>query len=55
MNVETILTNIAIIFLGVTVWNYLQQEGRLTPARRTWLTVAGIFAAVSLLLRLFGR
>ena len=55
MNVESILTNIAIIFLAVTVWNYLQQEGRLTSARRTWLTVAGIFAAVSLLLRLFGR
>ncbi len=55
MNVETILTNIAIIFLTVTVWNYLQQAGQLTPARRTWLTIAGIFAAVSLFLRVLGR
>jgi hypothetical protein len=55
MNADTILTNLAIIFLALTVWNYLQQEGRLTPARKTWLTVSGIFAAVSLLVRLFER
>ena len=55
MNAEMTLTNVAILFLVVTVWNYLQQEGKLTPPRRTWLSVAGIFAAVSLLLRIFGR
>jgi hypothetical protein len=55
MNAETALTNVAILFLVVTVWNYLSQEGKLTPARRTWLSVAGIFAVISLLVRLFGR
>jgi hypothetical protein len=55
MGAETILTNVAILFLAATVWNYLQQEGRLTPARRTWLSVAGIFALVSVLLQLFRR
>jgi hypothetical protein len=55
MGAETILSDMAILFLVATVWNYLQQEGRLTAARRTWLTVAGIFAMVSVLLRLFRR
>jgi hypothetical protein len=55
MGTETILTNIAILLLVATVWNYLQQENRLTPARRTWLSVAGIFALVSALLQLFRR
>jgi hypothetical protein len=55
MRAEIILTNVAILFLVTTFWNYLQQEARLTPARRTWLSVAGIFALVSVLLQLFGR
>jgi hypothetical protein len=50
---ETILTNVSILFVVATLWNYLQQEGRLTPARRTWLLVAGIFAMISPLVRLF--
>jgi hypothetical protein len=55
MGAETILTNVAILFLVATVWNYLRQEDRLTPARRTWLSVAGIFALISVLLQLFRR
>jgi hypothetical protein len=55
MGAETILSDIAVLFLVATVWNYLQQEGRLTSARRTWLSVAGIFALISVLLRLFHR
>jgi hypothetical protein len=55
MGAETILSDIAILFLVATVWNYLQQEGHLTAARRTWLTVAGIFALVSVLVQLFRR
>jgi len=55
MGTEMILTNVAILLLVATVWNYLQHENRLTPARRTWLSVAGIFALVSALLQLFRR
>jgi hypothetical protein len=55
MGAAAILTDVAILFLVATIWNYLQQENRLTPARRTWLSVAGIFALVSALLQLFRR
>jgi hypothetical protein len=55
MGAETILTNVAVLFLAATVWNYLRQEERLTPARKTWLLVASIFAAISLILQLFRR
>jgi hypothetical protein len=55
MGAETILTGIAILLLAATFWNYLQSENRLTPARRTWLSIAAIFALVSILLRLFRR
>jgi hypothetical protein len=55
MGAETILSDIAILLLVATVWNYLQQEDRLTAARRTWLSIAGIFAVISALLQLFRR
>jgi uncharacterized membrane protein HdeD (DUF308 family) len=55
MAAETILADVAILFLIATVWNYLQQEKHLTPARKTWLSVAGILALVSALLQLFRR
>jgi hypothetical protein len=55
MGAETIPTNVAILFLVATVWNYLQQEGRFTQAQRTWLSLAGIFALVSVLLQLFSQ
>jgi hypothetical protein len=55
MAAETILTDIAILLLAATFWNYLQLENRLTPARRTWLSIAVIFAVVSILLQLFRR
>jgi hypothetical protein len=52
---DTILTDVAILLVVATVWNYLQQEERLTPARKTWLSVAGLFALISALLQLFRR
>jgi hypothetical protein len=55
MSAATILTDVSILFLVATIWNYLQQEDRLTPARRTWLSVVGIFALVSALLQLSRR
>jgi hypothetical protein len=55
MGAETILTNVAILFLAATLWTYLQQEGHLSPARKTWLLVAGLFATISVVLQLFRR
>jgi hypothetical protein len=55
MGAETILTNVAILFLAATFWNYLREEDRLTPARKTWLLVAGIFATISVVVQLFRR
>ena len=55
MGAQTILTDVSILFVVATVWNDLKEQDRLTPARRTWLSVAGIFALVSALLQLFHR
>jgi hypothetical protein len=52
---KTILSGVASLFLVAAVWNYLQQEGRLTSARRAWLSVTGIFALITVLLQLFPR
>ena len=41
---------IAVIFLGLAVQDYLKAEGKLTPARKTWLRVALIFACVGIAL-----
>jgi hypothetical protein len=42
---------LAIIFLGMVLRNVLVEEGKLTPARKTWLRVAFIFAAVAIVLQ----
>jgi hypothetical protein len=39
---------LAIIFVAITVRDFLRSGGALTPARRTWLRVAVIFAAVAI-------
>jgi len=44
----SVFVALAVIFLGVTVQNYLKAEGRMTPARQTWLRIAFIFAGVSI-------
>jgi hypothetical protein len=41
---------LAVIFVGVTVQNYLQAEGKLTPARQAWLRIAFIFAGIGIIL-----
>ena len=49
---------LAVIFLGVTVQNYLKAEGKMTPNRQAWLRVAFIFAVVSIglyVVRIFFR
>ena len=44
----SVFVALAVIFLGVTVQNYLKAEGKTTPARQTWLRIAFIFAGVSI-------
>src|SRR5258708_15743680 len=53
MGAETILSNVAILLLVATVWTYSRQKGRLNPARKTWLFIAGIFATIRVVLQLF--
>lgn len=45
----TVFVGLAVIFLSLTIRDYLRSEGKLTPARRTWLRIALIFAAVGIL------
>ena len=53
MHAGTILTNVAIILVAAAVWDDLKRGGRGTPARRTWLLVACLFALVSAVIHLF--
>lgn len=39
---------LAVIFLGTCVADVLRADGKLTPARRTRLRVASIFASVAI-------
>ena len=50
VSLATILIALAVIFLAITVQDYLRLEGKLTPARHTWLRVAFIFAGVGIVL-----
>ena len=45
-----LLIAIAIIFLSLTLRDFLVAEGKLTPARKTWLRVALIFAVLSVVM-----
>jgi len=38
----------AVIFVGVAVKDFLKREGKLTPARKAWLHIAFVFAAVGI-------
>ena len=48
-----VFVGLAVIFLTVTVQDYLRTEGKLTPSRHTWLRVALIFTGVGVILTLF--
>jgi hypothetical protein len=43
-----VFLGIAIIFVGAALRDALAAESKLTPARRTWIRIAMIFAAVAI-------
>ena len=45
-----ILLGLAIIFVSVAVRDFLRAENKLSPARNTWLRIAMIFSAISIVL-----
>jgi hypothetical protein len=46
----TVMVALAVTFVAIAFQNYLKAEGKLTPARKTWLRVAFIFAAIAIVL-----
>jgi hypothetical protein len=49
MNTPFILTFVALLLTMAAGWNF-SVHGRMTPAARTWISVAGIYMFVSVLL-----
>jgi hypothetical protein len=47
-SLSPVFVALAVIFLGVVIRDYLKAEGKLTPARQTWLRVTFIFAGVGI-------
>jgi hypothetical protein len=45
-----VFATLAAVFIGVCLYDFLRAAGALTPARRTWLRVAFIFAGVAIAL-----
>ena len=41
---------IAVIFVVVALQSQLQEEGKLTPSRKTWLRIAIVFSVVGIAL-----
>jgi hypothetical protein len=46
--VPIVLVAVGVIFLGVTFGNFLRAEGKLTPARKTWLRISWIFCGIAI-------
>jgi hypothetical protein len=46
--IPLIFVAIAVIFLAAALRDYLTAEGKLSPARKTWIRVAVIFAGVAI-------
>ncbi len=51
MDTSGILTNVAILFVAATVWDDMRRGDRLANTGKTWLMVACIFAAISIILK----
>jgi low affinity Fe/Cu permease len=47
-----VLAFFAVVFAGAAVWRVRRDRGRITPASKTWLLVAAIFALVCAWLQL---
>lgn len=41
---------LALLFAGLVARDYIRNQGRRAPARRTWVRLAAIFAVVALAL-----
>jgi len=48
--VAIVFVALAVIFLGVAFRDFLRAEGKLTPARSTWLRISFIFSGIALAL-----
>ena len=46
--VALVFVALAVIFVAVTLRDFLKEQGQLTPARKTWLLIAFIFSAVAI-------
>ncbi len=53
LSLETVFLALAIIFVSLALRDYLKEEGKLTPSRNAWLTIAMIFSAISILQHAF--
>ena len=53
MPAGNILTNVAVLLLAAAVFDDMRRGDRLTPARKTWLLIAALFAAVGIAVELF--
>ena len=46
--VAIVFLALAVIFAGITFRDYLLQEKKLTPARKTWLRISFIFSGIAI-------
>ena len=46
--VAIVFVALAAVFVGITLRDFLIAEGKLTPARSTWLRMAFIFSAIAI-------
>jgi hypothetical protein len=45
--VAIVFVALSVVFTAVSLRDYLVREGKLTPARRTWLRLSLIFAGIA--------
>ncbi len=46
--VAIVFLALSTVFVALALRDYLKERGALTPARKTWLLVAFIFAAIAI-------
>jgi hypothetical protein len=46
--IPIMLVAMGVIFLAAAFGNYLRTEGKLTPARATWLRITCIFCGIAI-------